>query len=56
MIRNSRGKARLASVMRKLEENYEDYVHVLGVLAVRRLGMGANLSDDDLAGLFHQAS
>jgi len=52
----SEGTAGLASVMRKLEENYEDYVHVLGVLAVRRLGMGANLSDDDLAGLFRQAS
>jgi hypothetical protein len=46
----------LVSVWRKLEENYEDYVHVLGVLAVRHLGMGANLNDDDLAGLFREAS
>ena len=43
------------AVWRKLAENFEDYVHVLGVLAVRRLGMGANLSDDDLAGLFREA-
>ncbi len=43
--------AGLAPVLRKLEENYEDYIHVLGVLATRRLGLGAALSDDDLAGL-----
>jgi hypothetical protein len=41
--------------MRKLEENYEEYVHVLGVLAVRRLGLGARLSDSDLAGLLAEA-
>ena len=41
----------LAPVLRKLEENYEDYIHVLGVLATRRLGLGAVLSDDDLSGL-----
>jgi len=43
--------AGLAPILRKLEENYEDYIHVLGVLATRRLGLGAVLSDDDLAGL-----
>jgi len=46
----------LAAVLRKLEENFEDYVHVLGVLATRRLGLGAVLSDDDLAGLLALAS
>ena len=44
--------AGLVPVLRKLEENFEDYVHVLGVLATRRLGLGAVLSDEDLAGLF----
>ncbi|MEN8006724.1 MAG: hypothetical protein ABFS42_06880 [Candidatus Krumholzibacteriota bacterium] len=45
----------LARVLRKLERNYEDYIHVLGVLATRRLGLGAVLSDLDLAVLFDQA-
>ena len=49
------GSPGLATVLRKLEENYEEYVHVLGVLAVRRLGLGANLSATDLAGLFMEA-
>jgi hypothetical protein len=48
--------AALAPVLRKLEENFEDYVHVLGVLATRRLGLGAVLSNDDLAGLLAMAS
>jgi hypothetical protein len=41
----------LVQVWRKLEENFDDYVHVLGVLATRRLGLGAVLSDSDLTGL-----
>lgn len=45
----------LARVLRKLETNYEDYIHVLGVLATRRFGLGAVLSDRDLAGLFDLA-
>jgi len=45
----------LVEVWRKLEANYEEYVHVLGVLATRRLGLGAVLSDDDLAGLLDMA-
>lgn len=48
--------AQLSPVLRKLENNFEDYVHVLGVLATRRLGLGAVLSDDDLAGLLDLAS
>lgn len=48
--------APLAPILRKLEENFEDYVHVLGVLATRRLGLGAVLSDNDLAGLLALAS
>lgn len=49
------GSPELATVLRKLEENYEEYVHVLGVLAVRRLGLGASLSDEDLAAMFMEA-
>lgn len=39
------------AVLRKLAAGCEDYVHVLGVLAVRRLGLGARLDDRGLAGL-----
>lgn len=49
-----RGPARggaLVAVLEKLAERCEDYAQVLGVLAVRRLGLGARLSDDDLTGL-----
>ena len=48
--------AGLAPVLRKLEENFEDYTHVLGVLATRRLGLGATLSEGDLAELMALAS
>jgi hypothetical protein len=51
----SGANAGLVEVWRKLEENFEDYIHVLGVLATRRLGLGAVLSDDDLAGLLELA-
>lgn len=47
--------AGLVAVLRKLETNFDDYVHVLGVLATRRFGLGAVLSDNDLAGLFDLA-
>jgi len=40
-----------AAVLAKLAANCEDYVHVLGALAVRRLGLGARLSEADLTGL-----
>jgi hypothetical protein len=43
--------AGLVAVLRKLAENFEDYVHVLGVLATRRWGLGARLDDSALAGL-----
>jgi hypothetical protein len=49
-----RGPARggaLVAVLEKLAERCEDYAQVLGVLAVRRLGLGAQLSDADLTGL-----
>lgn len=39
------------AVLRKLAAGCEDYVHVLGVLAVRRLGLGARLGERELAGL-----
>jgi hypothetical protein len=45
----------LITVWRNLAENFEDYVHVLGVLATRRLGLGAVLTDDDLTGLMARA-
>ena len=47
--------AGLVGVLRKLAGNFDDYVHVMGVLAVRRLGLGARLTDDDLAGLLREA-
>jgi len=47
--------AQLAPVLRKLETHFDDYVHVLGVLATRRFGLGAVLSDIDLAGLLDLA-
>lgn len=46
----SRGGA-VADVLAKLAANCEEYAQALGVLAVRRLGLGARLSDDDLSGL-----
>ena len=56
LMGRSCANAPLAPVLRKLEENFEEYVHVLGVLATRRLGLGAVLSDNDLAGLLALAS
>lgn len=41
----------VAAVMGKLAENFEEYVHVLAVLATRRWGLGARLGDGELAGL-----
>jgi hypothetical protein len=41
----------LTGVLRKLADNFHDYVHVLGVLATRRLGLGAVLSEASLARL-----
>jgi hypothetical protein len=54
--RGSGGPDGLISTLRKLERNYEDYIHILGVLATRRLGLGASLSDGDLASLLDMAS
>lgn len=41
----------LAAVLQRLGDGFADYVHVLGVLAVRRLGLGARLDDAQLARL-----
>ncbi len=41
----------LAAVLGKLAEQCDDYAQVLGVLAVRRLGLGARLSNAELTGL-----
>ncbi len=49
-----RGPARggaTATVLAKLAARCEDYAQALGVLAVRRLGLGAHLRDDELAAL-----
>lgn len=46
----------LVAVLRKLADHYDDYAHVLAVLATRKLGLGARLSDDDLARLLDQAN
>ena len=40
-----------AAVLAKLAGHCEEYVHVLGALAVRRLHLGARLSEADLTGL-----
>jgi len=45
-----RGGAK-AAVLARLAGHCEDYVHVLGALAVRRLNLGARLSVADLTGL-----
>lgn len=45
----------LAEVLRKLANRYEDYLHVLAVLATRRLGLGARLSERDLRSLWEEA-
>lgn len=44
----------LVEVLQKLESRYEDYLHVLAVLATRRLGLGARLSEQDLRSLWEQ--
>lgn len=44
----------LVAVLRKLETHYDDYVHVLAVLATRRLGLGARLSEQDLRSLWEE--
>lgn len=41
----------LAQVMRKLEENFTEYVQVVAALATGRLNLGARLSEDELLGL-----
>ncbi len=38
----------VVDVWRKLARHFEDYVHVLGVLATRRLGLGAHLGAEEL--------
>jgi hypothetical protein len=44
----------LARVLRRLADNFSDYVHVLGVLATRHWGLGAVLSDASLARLLRE--
>ncbi len=41
----------LVEVLGKLADHFEDYVHVLAALATRKLGLGAHLSENDLADL-----
>lgn len=45
----------LVAVWTKLAANFEDYVHVLGALATRQLGLGAQLGHNDLARLLPTA-
>jgi len=45
------GGSAAVAVLGKLAAACDDYVHVLGVLAVRRLGLGARLEARELAGL-----
>lgn len=44
-----------AAVLRKLADRFDDYVHVLGVLATRRWNLGAQLDDGALAQLLQPA-
>ena len=41
----------LVAVWEKLATHFDDYVHVLGALATRQLGLGAQINDTDLARL-----
>ena len=43
--------AAVGGIYRKRGENFDEYVHVLAAMATRRLGLGARLSEGDLAGL-----
>ncbi len=45
------GNPALVAIWEKLAVNFEDYVHVLGALATRQFGLGAQLDDNDLARL-----
>jgi len=49
-IRNASDRA-LAAIWEKLAAYFTDYVHVLGVVATRQLGLGAKLADNDLSRL-----
>jgi hypothetical protein len=48
--------AGLVAVWDKIALHFDDYVHVLGVLATRRLGLGARLGEADLSRLLPPAS
>lgn len=48
--------AALAPILRQLAQHFADYVHVLAVLAWRRFGLGAQLSDADLDDLMAVSS
>jgi len=43
--------AALVTVWEKLAAHFDEYVHVLGALATRQLGLGAQINDTDLARL-----
>ena len=45
----------VVEVLEKLAANFTDYIQVLTVMATRQLGLGARLSDNDLAGLFDES-
>jgi hypothetical protein len=51
----SESSAGLVAVLRKLDRHYDDYIQVLTVLATRRLGLGARLSDTNLSNLLRPA-
>jgi hypothetical protein len=46
--------AGLTQVLRRLADDFQEYVHVLGVLATRRWGLGAVLSEASLARLMRE--
>ncbi len=52
LLRRRRGSSgALAEVMGRLATHFDEYVHVLGALATRRLGLGAHISDQQLTRL-----
>ncbi|MBK9777375.1 MAG: hypothetical protein IPP62_13650 [bacterium] len=51
LARGPSGNGAVAAVLQKLADHCEDYVHVVGAMAVRRLGLGARLESADLVRL-----
>ncbi len=51
LSRGRYGSQAVVAIWEKLATHFDDYVHVLGALATRQLGLGAQINDTDLARL-----